>query len=171
MIQPLAGSEGRRRDYGPLLGVASPAGDRGARLQRVCDLLWGAFAGRGLSWIGFYAKVPDQDRMELVARRDRPACSPIGLHGVCGRAWRERRPIVVHDVSSLGGAYIACDPRDRAEAVVPCFDADGACWGVLDADSFDAGAFEEHDIEGMRALVEAFGVSAPAPTPTLTLVL
>jgi putative methionine-R-sulfoxide reductase with GAF domain len=171
LIEPHPSTAGRRRDYAPLLGVASHAGDRGARLQRVCDLLWGAFSSRGLSWIGFYAKVPDEERMTLLVRRDKPACSPIGLHGMCGRAWRERRPILVAEVTALGEGYIACDPRDRSEAVVPCFETDGSCWGVLDADSYEPAAFDEHDIAGMTALVEAFGVSAPQTPRPATLVL
>ncbi|MFM7261250.1 MAG: hypothetical protein ACKO3W_11660, partial [bacterium] len=60
------------------------------RLQPFADLLWDALSPRGLSWGGFYlidASTPvDRDRREgamlLAARRDKPACSPIGLHGV-----------------------------------------------------------------------------------------
>lgn len=158
-----------RRDYAPLLAVASPAaGTPQARMQRVCDLLWGAFACRGLSWIGFYAKDPERDQMTLVVCRDKPACSPIGLHGMCGRAFRLRRPVIVADVSTLGDGYIACDPRDRSEAVVPCFEPDGSCWGVLDADSHDRAAFDKDDVAGMTALLEAFGLSTPPqPRPDL----
>lgn len=168
MIDPTLPLDRDSRDYAPLLGVASPNGNRVARMQRVCDLLWGAYSSRGLSWIGFYAKVPDAEQMVLEVRRDKPACSPIGLHGMCGRAWSERRPILVADVATLGANYIACDPRDRSEAVIPCFNPDGACWGVLDADSHDLAAFGPGDVSGLTALVEAFGLSVPAsPRPAI----
>ncbi|MBM4108689.1 MAG: GAF domain-containing protein [Phycisphaerae bacterium] len=159
------------RDYAPLVGIASVSGERTARMQRVCDLLWGAFSARGLSWIGFYAKVSGAEQMVLEVRRDKPACSPIGLHGMCGRCWGERRPILVADVATLGTNYIACDPRDRSEAVVPCFDEGGSCWGVLDADSHEPGAFGLNDLAGMTALVEAFGLSVPLFPPPEPLIL
>lgn len=135
-----------------------------------CDLLWDAFGPAGaaggagpepafVSWVGFYAITPGHAEMTLVARRDKPACSPIGLHGACGRSWAERIPLVIADVRSLGAGYIACDPRDRAEVVIPLFEDNGACWGVLDADSYETGAFDERDVEGMTALLEKLGLT------------
>lgn len=145
-----------RRDYAPVLAMvrALPKdAPREARMRGVCDAIWehmgGDGPGRGISWIGFYAISGDE--MILRERRDKPACSPIGLHGACGRSWRERRTLIVEDVRTLGADYVACDPRDMSELVVPCFDPDGSCWGVLDADSFEIGAFDEHDARGMSA--------------------
>lgn len=159
------------RDYAPLLARADASGDHAHRMQRACDLLWDAFAAQGLSWIGFYEKVQGKDEMLLVCRRDKPACSPIGLHGMCGRGWSTRRPILVADVATLGPNYIACDPRDRSEAVIPCLNPDGSCWGVLDADSHDLNAFGPDDIRGMTELVERFGLSSPPQDRPQTLVL
>lgn len=164
---------GAGRDYAPLLraaGDAARAGlDRARAMAVCCDLVWDAFGlgsqGPGadgfarVSWVGFYEKVADADEMVLVVRRDKPACSPIGLHGACGRSWSERRGLVIPDVSTLGAGYIACDPRDMAELVLPMFDGAGACWGVLDVDSFEIGAFGEHDARGMAALCETLGLS------------
>ena len=99
--------------------------------------------------------------MVLGPRRDKPACSPIGLHGMCGLAWRERRAVVVDDVRRLGEHYVACDPRDMAEVVVPLLEADGSCWGVLDVDSFEVGAFTAADALGLARLVDRAGLSAP----------
>jgi putative methionine-R-sulfoxide reductase with GAF domain len=115
---------------------------------------------RGVSWIGFYIKTPGKDEMILGPRRDKPACSPIGLHGMCGRSWLERRPIIVHDVATLGKDYIACDPKDRSELVIPLFEADGTCYGVLDSDSYDVGSFETSDVVGLTHAVEHTGLSA-----------
>lgn len=133
-------------------------------MQWVVDALWDAFHNDRLSWIGFYTKTPGQDEMLLACRRDKPACSPIGLHGMCGRGWKDRRAILVEDVATLGAGYIACDPKDRSEAVIPLFDTDGSCWGVLDADSYDLAGFDDHDAAGLTSLVEATGLSRPGHT-------
>lgn len=152
------------RDYGPVIEqMASVRGDRAARMKAAVDALWDAFGGDGdgrhVSWIGFYGKV-EGDEMLLLERRDKPACSPIGLFGLCGRGWKERRPIAVADIAVLGEGYIACDPRDLSEAVVPMFEDDGSCWGVLDADSFEIGAFDASDLEGLQLVCEAAGLTA-----------
>lgn len=157
------------RDYAPLLHAAATLGDRGAAMRRAVELLWSAFGeadpaspSRGLlSWVGFYTKAPDAAEMTLACREPKPACSPIGLHGMCGRSWRERCAWVVRDVGALGAGYIACDPRDRSELVVPLLDPAGHCDAVLDADSFQVGAFTRRDAEQMHELCVRLGLSAP----------
>ena len=59
------------------------------------------------------------------------------------------------DVANLGENYIACDPRDRSEVVVPLFDEQGNCWAVLDVDSHDTCAFNEEDAEGLISVLRA----------------
>ena len=89
-----------RRDYAPLIesarAFAAGRPDRAARMKKAVDLLYGAFGSdgmiapgsdKGISWIGFYEKAAG-DEMILLERRDKPACSPIGLFGACGRGWR-----------------------------------------------------------------------------------
>lgn len=160
------------RDYAPVLSRSlSSAPAEPAELSRehamklAVDLLWEAFGGdgpgRGVSWIGFYGIEADAESMVLLERRDKPACSPIGLHGMCGRGYQERRPILIDDVRSLGEHYIACDPRDLSEIVIPLFENDGSCWGVLDGDSYETHAFSEADVQGMTALMERLGLSQP----------
>jgi putative methionine-R-sulfoxide reductase with GAF domain len=155
------------RDYArivSLLGPAAKAGSREACMQRVVDALWDELSGKGASWVGFYLKDPNADEMTLGPRRDKPACSPIGLHGACGRCYISRRALIVTDVANLRTGYIACDPRDRSEAVIPLFEADRqTCWGVLDVDSFDIGAFSERDVEGMLSVLIAAGLTPPSP--------
>jgi putative methionine-R-sulfoxide reductase with GAF domain len=136
--------------------------DRDARMRGVVDALWERLSVRGVSWLGFYLIAHDAgrgDEMVLGARRDKPACSPIGMHGACGRSYLSRRPLVVSDVARLGAGYIACDPRDRSEVVLPLFNADESCWGVFDVDSFDVGAFDESDVTGLQAVMEAAGLT------------
>ncbi len=137
------------------------AGGREAAMQRVVDALWEGLHDRGVSWVGFYTKAAGADEMILGPRRDKPACSPIGLHGVCGRCWASGRAIVVRDVAELGAGYIACDPRDRSEVAVPMLEADGTCWGVLDVDSLEIASFDETDAAWLARIAERAGLSAP----------
>jgi putative methionine-R-sulfoxide reductase with GAF domain len=133
--------------------------DRGVRMQHVVDALWNALGTAGVSWVGFYLSAGGE--LVLGPRRDKPACSPIGLHGACGRSFLAGRPLVVHDVKALGPNYIACDPRDQSEVVVPCLNADGSCWGVLDLDSYDVGSFDDFDAAGLVLVLRAAGLTTP----------
>jgi putative methionine-R-sulfoxide reductase with GAF domain len=157
------------RDYGNLVSPLKPGADRESTMRLIADACWETLGQRGISWIGFYLKIPGRDEMALGPSRDKPACSPIGLHGACGRCWQERRPIIVADVTTLGANYIACDPKDRSELVIPLLEPDGSCWGVLDADSYDPGAFSETDLTGLTRAVERVGLSTPQSPPLLPL--
>lgn len=103
--------------------------------------------------------------MTLGPSRDTPACSPIGLHGVCGQALTGGAVRIVRDVAELGERYVACDPRDRSEIVLPCFSgAPGGrvCWGVLDLDSHEVGAFDDADERGLAAVLSVAGIGVTA---------
>jgi len=147
------------RLYAPLLERLPAAGDRAALMRAFVDLLWEALHPTGVSWLGFYVYEGGEE-LVLGPRRDKPACSPIGLHGACGRAFLSRRPQIVRDVAELGANYIACDPADKSELVIPLFDESGACWGVLDLDSHEVGSFGERDVEGLVKLLRKAGLSA-----------
>lgn len=141
-----------------------PVSDRTARMRAVVDALWTHLSPAGLSWIGFYlpAKAADGS-VELVLgpSRNKPACSPIGLHGVCGQAFRDRATKVIPDIRVLGPDYIACDPKDLSEAVVPLLDRSGpepVAIGVLDADSYDLGWFSDDDARHMTEVLAAGGL-------------
>lgn len=132
--------------------------DRVARMDACVALLWPALSPTGVSWLGFYLDQPGEPedrRLVLGPHRDRPACSPIGLHGVCGQALLAQSARVVRDVAELGEAYVACDPRDRSEVVVPLIDASGQCWAVLDLDSQEVGAFDDADAVGLEHVLRA----------------
>jgi L-methionine (R)-S-oxide reductase len=131
------------------------------RMQAAVDALWSAFSEQGVSWCGFYLPDEDGGALLLGPRRDKPACSPIALHGVCGRACRDRAALVINDVKALGPDYIACDPRDRSEVVVPVLAADGSCAAVLDLDSHALNSFAEADVKGLEKVLQAAGLSAP----------
>ena len=135
------------------------------RMQRVVDALWDALNDKGVSWVGFYLadeRRPEGERLLLGPCRDRPACSPIGIHGACGAAYMLHTTQIVGDVRRLGPNYIACDPRDRSEIVLPVLDENREPWGVLDLDSFETDAFNASDDEGLRRVLKAAGFICPA---------
>lgn len=151
-----------------VLATADSAPD--ALLAPLCDALWDALSPKGLSWVGFYLADPGADgapagasggpavgEMILAARRDKPACSPIGLQGVCGQGFLEQRIRLVEDVALLGQGYIACDPRDRSEIVVPIY-RNGRIWGVLDADSHELACFGQSDVQGLASVLRSAGL-------------
>lgn len=134
------------------------------RLEPFLELTWPYLSSTGVSWMGFYLEHPEEpegQRLHLGPCRGGPACSPIGLHGACGQALLARSPLVVRDVSELGAAYIACDPRDASELVVPLMQAHQAI-GVLDLDSHQTGAFESEDAEALTGLLVLSGINQPA---------
>lgn len=137
---------------------------RQARMQAFVELVWPAMSAAGASWVGFYVEDPGapEDRgLLLAAREPKPACSPIGMHGACGQCFHAGRPLVVRDVAELGAGYVACDPRDRSELVLPCRGADGRPWGVLDADSHAVGNFDITDAVELATLLRAAGLDEP----------
>ncbi|MHC5022340.1 MAG: GAF domain-containing protein [Planctomycetota bacterium] len=146
--------------YDTLAHADWPTGHEPARMQSVVDALWNGLHEHGVSWVGFYlerADAPDDARLVLGPCRDSPACSPIGLHGVCGQALTSGRTRIVRDVAALGEDYVACDPRDRSEIVIPLEGDDGAVRSVLDLDSHEIGAFDEQDDDGLRRVLRAAG--------------
>ncbi|MHC4989716.1 MAG: GAF domain-containing protein [Planctomycetota bacterium] len=154
------------RDYDELARGPWGGGDRQSRMQQVVDRLWPTLSTRGVSWLGFYLEQPDEPedrRLVLGPHRDSPACSPIGLHGVCGQAIRTGLTRIVEDVKTLGDQYVACDPRDQSEIVIPLAreGADGGA--VLDLDSRETASFGPHDDRGLRRVLEAAGLEPVGP--------
>ena len=129
--------------------------DQASRIKVVVDVLWEEFGeGCPVSWVGFYRL--GEGEMVLGYCRDKPACSPIGLHGACGKVGLSGESLIVRDVRELGGAYISCDPRDLSEVVVPVYGRLGEVIGVLDVDSFSVGAFGLTDQVALEGIVAKF---------------
>lgn len=149
-----------------------PGASREECMRLVADALWDSLHHAGVSWAGFYTadeSQPDDRRLILGPRRDKPACSPIGIHGVCGAGYRTGQVQIVRDTAELGPNYVACDPRDKSEIVVPIFEKRigvRVCWGVLDLDSWDAGSFDESDAAGLIRVLGAAGLDATPPAVT-----
>ncbi|MGP8077407.1 MAG: GAF domain-containing protein [Thermoplasmata archaeon] len=117
-------------------------------LEEVCRFLRSSFAH--YRWIGIYRR--DGSTLVLDAwQGDAPTEHtriPIE-RGVCGRAVREGRTVIVDDVRA-DPEYLACFLETRAEIVVPIRDADGVI-GEIDIDGNAVGAFDASD----RAFLEA----------------
>jgi L-methionine (R)-S-oxide reductase len=84
---------------------------------------------------------------------------PFG-QGVCGTTARDRRTVIVADVSRFPG-HIACDARACSEIVVPVFDRAGALLPVFDVDSERLGVFDEEDQQGLERILAWFRTRGP----------
>lgn len=130
---------------------------RAERMMReIVDALWDEFAGEPYSWVGFYLPGPEGRELVLGPHRDKPACSPLPLHGVCGRVFKSGQGMLVPDVKALGDAHVECDPRNLSEVCVPALDKDGKVLAVLDADSDKPAAFDEMDQRWLERILSKF---------------
>ncbi|MBU2712631.1 GAF domain-containing protein, partial [Zooshikella harenae] len=68
--------------------------------------------------------------------------------GVCGTAVIEAVTQIVTDVHQFPG-HIACDSASLSELVIPLFDKQGNCRGVLDIDSPSLARFDQQDATGL----------------------
>ncbi len=130
--------------------------DRDRMMREVVDVLWDSFAGAPYSWCGFYLPAKDGKSLVLGPHRDKPACSPIPMHGMCGSLLSSRMPVIVPDVKALGKKHLACDPKARSEIAVPVFDAEGQVAAVFDVDSLELGAFDEMDQRWLERILKPF---------------
>lgn len=132
-------------------------------MREIVDALWDNFAHEPYSWVGFYTLAANGVELILGPHRDKPACSPIQLHGVCGKALKTGQTQLVADVKALGDAHIECDPNNRSEIAVPVFNHEGKVWAVLDVDSAGADAFDEMDQRWLERICRHFeNVGKPA---------
>ncbi len=152
-----------------LATLTTPLGDPRSyqtRLSAFIATVWPVLQADGVSWVGFYLLASDGESMLLEAREPGPACSPIGMHGACGQSARSASALVVVDVEALGRGYIACDPRDRSELVVP-IGSRTEVKGVLDLDSHQPGRFCVRDVDLCAGWLEAAGIHVPVPLRSL----
>jgi L-methionine (R)-S-oxide reductase len=103
------------------------------------------------SWVGFYRLVHPLI-LKIGPFRGTLPCIEIPFHkGVCGAAARDRRSIIVPDVSAFPG-HIACDSSAKSEIVLPLIDENGSLLGVLDIDSARLDDFRDVDREGLESI-------------------
>lgn len=97
----------------------------------------------GFLWIGWYF-VKDK-QLVLGPFQGDVACTRIPFgKGVCGTSWKEKKTIIVPDVSKFTG-HIACSSQSKAEIVAPVFDAKGEIMILLDIDSAKVNDFSPVD--------------------------
>ncbi len=125
-------------------------------LQEVCRFLRDSFSH--YRWVGVYRL--DGGTLVLEAwdgpRATEHTRIPVE-RGVCGRAAREGRTVLVDDVRS-DPEYLACFLETRAEIVVPVR-AVGRVVGELDIDGNAVGAYDASDRRFLEAVAER--LSAP----------
>jgi len=105
-------------------------------------------------WVGFY--FPRGNFLELGPSRGPPACARIAMTGVCGKAAKEKRAVIVPNVQRFPG-HISCDPRSKSEIALPVFNGRGDVIAVLDVDSKELESFDDTDREWLEKIIyEAF---------------
>lgn len=114
-----------------------------AAITEVCRFLRAEF--EHYDWVGVYRL--DAATLSLVGwDGDRPTehtTIPLS-EGLCGRAARENRTVLVGDVTAQPD-YLACFLETRSEAVVPIRDPSGKVLGELDIDGSAVNAYDASD--------------------------
>ncbi len=122
-------------------------------LANTAAILYSSF--EKISWAGFY--LLKGNTLYLGPFQGKPACTKIDINrGVCGKAARERKTVIVEDVDLFPG-HIACDSDSRSEIVVPLI-CNNELAGVIDIDSHSYSSFGETDrkyLEEIAALLRA----------------
>lgn len=138
-----ADKAGRYREILPQIeALISGETDLTANLANVAAVLKDAF---GWLWVGFYLTDAVGKELVLGPFQGPVACTRIPFgRGVCGQAWAQGQTLVVEDVNKHPD-HIACSSLSQSEIVVPLLDADGRCFGVLDADAAQTAQFDEED--------------------------
>jgi len=111
-------------------------------------------------YTGVYIYWLEGDVLALRSFRGRPTEHdriPVG-QGICGRAARERRTVVVEDVNA-DPAYLACSLETRSEIVVPVMRG-GDVLGEIDIDSDVPAAFDPADRSFLEKVAAAIAAKA-----------
>lgn len=91
-------------------------------------------------WTGFY--IVEKDKLILGPFQGPIACTKIDFgKGVCGRAWKEKRSIIVDDVNKFPG-HIACSSKSKSEIAIPLI-KDNEVIGLIDVDSKNYSMFDK----------------------------
>jgi L-methionine (R)-S-oxide reductase len=135
----------------------APPDSLDALLEQVVTELHGGFP----HYTGVYLYWMDgRDALALRTYRGRPTeHTRIPLdRGICGRAARERRTVIVDDVQA-DPSYLACSLETRSEIVVPIM-RDGAVLGEIDIDGDDRAAYNDADRRFLEALASLIAARA-----------
>ncbi len=105
----------------------------------------------GWFWVGFY-KV-EKDELILGPFQGDIACTRIAFNkGVCGKAWADKKTVIVPDVEKFPG-HIACSVHTKSEIVVPILKNDVVRL-VLDVDSNNLDDFDKVDQQNLETIAK-----------------
>lgn len=94
-------------------------------------------------WIGFYRVIKKE--LILGPFQGEVACTRIPYgKGVCGKAWKEKKTIIVNNVHNFPG-HIVCNSKSCSEIVVPVYNKKGKIKYILDIDSEEKNRFDKID--------------------------
>jgi L-methionine (R)-S-oxide reductase len=131
-------------------------------LGEVCRYLRHEF--RHYRWVGIY--LSEGDMLRLAAWSGHQATEhdaiPIG-QGICGKAARENRSILVDDVRSAP-EYLARFLETRSEIVVP-IRSEGSVVGEIDIDGNEVKAYDETDDRFLTAVAQKVAALAVRVQP------
>lgn len=114
-----------------------------------CELFHG---DARFDWVGFYRNIGNHT-LKIGPYQGGHGCLTIPFSkGVCGAAARERRTMIVEDVSTFDG-HIACASSTVSEIVLPVYGPDGGLLGVLDIDSNRPTAFGQADAVALETML------------------
>ena len=115
-----------------------------SNLSNVSSLL---FKMSNLNWAGFY--LSNGEYLYLGPFQGDVACTKIPFDkGVCGKAYRDKKTIIVDDVDTFEG-HIACSSLSKSEIVVPII-KNGVVFGVIDIDSPMYSRFTKEDASALE---------------------
>jgi L-methionine (R)-S-oxide reductase len=150
-----AAASGFSKDQLEVLDLVGRAGR--SSLDALLDQVVEALRSRFAHYTGVYLYWMDgPDALVLRAYRGRPTDHtriPVE-RGICGRAAREKRTVIVDDVTA-DPSYLACSLETRSEIVVPIMKS-GAVLGEIDIDGDAAAAYgptDERFLEAVAALI------------------
>lgn len=133
--------------YPQVKSLLAGESDKYANLANVAAAIHDIF---GFFWVGFY--LVKGDEMVLGPFQGPVACTRIPFHkGVCGRAYSDRKTIIVPNVDEFPG-HIACASASKSEIVIPLI-FDKKVIMVLDVDSDCLNDFTEVDQKGLEKLM------------------
>lgn len=122
--------------------------DLTANLANICAALKSTFS---FFWVGFY--LVKENELVLAPFQGTVACTRIALgRGVCGKAWEEKKTLLVPDVDAFPG-HIACSSLSKSEIVVPIL-KNGMVLGVLDVDSDVLNDFDAEDQKHLEKICQ-----------------
>jgi L-methionine (R)-S-oxide reductase len=146
-FDPLNADDSRELIYRSASALMQGEQDLIANCANLASLVYHSMPN--ISWCGWY--LLQYNDLVLGPFAGKPACTRIRMgRGVCGTAAKERRTIVVDDVTAFEG-HIACDPDTRSELVVPLA-AGNSFLGVFDLDSAVPSRFTQSDVAFIESL-------------------